>query len=1784
MQRHLHPALITVLAWLTLAGTGFAATVARPTFNKAHGFYTSSFSVTISSGTSGATIRYTTDGSKPTSSHGTALANGGSVSINTTTCLRAVGAKSGMTTSQPFTQTYIFLSKVLTQTRPTGYPTKWGTGDPWSYDGHADYDMDPDIVNNSSYESRIQNDLKSIPSLSIVGSVQDIFGNGSTWGVYGFGNGGGGENTLEKGVSLELITPSGEGFQIDCGLKPHSWQNPKRSLRLLFKSNYGGPAKLDDDFFTDAPLNSGSAIESFGKLILRGGMNDSFASGDSRNACNLRDEWGRNAQISMSGLGAHGTFRHLYINGLYWGVYNVCERPDARFCADYLGGGKSDWFAWNQGGDVSGNDNRFDYLIDTLGPKDQSSASNYSTIQQYLDIPQFADYVLLAWMLGYGDWQKSSGHHNNMYACNRNSSAGPTMYFCWDTEYSWDVTDTGGHLPDVNGAFRDGGYYQSTSGHKYVARLFRGLWKNSDFRILFADNAYKHLHNGGALTESNCKARLDAIANYVEDAMVGESARWGDQDGGTPRNLSDWRGARDRMRADMSGCVTRLESKMRGQTLNGIPFIPPMDPPKYSKYGGTVSSGYKLTLTKTSGTIYYRTDGQDPRVSGGAIRSGTSASSATKTISLISTSTVKARMRSGSTWSALASAKFTVTGGTPAIAVSTTGIAVSCEEGTDAPNATFQVWNSGLGTLLYKTVEATSTFSISPTTGSSTGSGNKKTHTIAFTTSGLAVGTHNKTISVQDNGSGASNGPITISVQITVTSAPQPPAAPGSMAASALSSSEIRVGWQDNSGNESGFKLDRRVSGASTWARVATPGANVTTYTDSGLADGTTFYYKVKEYNGDGDSGYSNTDDATTPVELQPPAAPGNPSATALSTSAIRFTWTDNSNDEESFKIRRSLDGSDWYTLSSITVSANTTSYTDTGLAADTKYWFKVRAANAAGDSAYTAAASATTQQATPSAPSNLAATALDSSRIAVSWQDNSGSEDGYKLDRRQSGASTWQRPATLAANATSYTDTGLPADTTFYYKVKAYNAGGNSDYSNVDGAKTQLEPTPAIAVSTTSIAVSCEEGTDAADTTFEVWNSDAATLAYNVLEGSSKLDVSPTSGTSTGSADKQTHTVIFHTADLAVGIHNRSINIEDDGSGAANGPITIAVEITVTARPLDPPAAPSAMAATALSASELAVSWQDNSDNESGFKLDRRQTMTDAWVRVGTLAADVTSYTDSGLLADTTFYYKVKAYNADGDSAYSAVAGAKTEPEPTPAIAVSTTSIAVSCEQGTDAADTTFQVWNSDAATLAYNVVEGSSKLDVTPTTGTSTGSADKQTHTITFHTAGLAVGVYDRSINVEDDGSGAPNGPITVAVQISVTAPAVQPPSAPSNLAATALSSSEIRVSWQDNSTDEDGFKIDRRRSMTDVWVRIGTPGADVTQFTDAGLSPETKYYYKVMAHNAGGDSAYSLVAFAITAAAAPAAPFAAYNDLAWAEGQRSLNITTYTRGEGGALKNYADGATLGATLTLNMGGDFTGPTMGAEPAAGTDAANVFGGIVDCLGLISYGATDLTLTFSGLDPALLYEVVVFGNRNKPDYTDRITKNAISGADAFVNASSSGTAFSGPSDTSTAVVNGYNTQNGHVARFIDVEPGTDGEFQILVYDNESPTKPKFYVSAVMLKAYELAQADSDGDGLSDGDEYVMGTSAANPDEYLAVRLGLVAGQLTASFDTIVADGAGYEGKTRYYALERCTDIASGTWTPVSGYDRIQATGQAQNCTLADPEAAAVFRARVWLE
>ena len=185
-----------------------------------------------------------------------------------------------------------------------------------------------------------------------------------------------------------------------------------------------------------------------------------------------------------------------------------------------------------------------------------------------------------------------------------------------------------------------------------------------------------------------------------------------------------------------------------------------------------------------------------------------------------------------------------------------------------------------------------------------------------------------------------------------------------------------------------------------------------------------------------------------------PPAAPGSLSATAVSSTQINLNWGDNSTNESSFKVEQSTDNVTFAEVA--VVGENVQTYSATGLSPSVTYYFRVRASNAAGDSAYSNTASAATLQPLPAAPASLTATAVSRSQINLTWADSSNNEDGFRIERCKGvNCTNFTMVAQVGQNVSALSNTALSKNTSYSYRVRAFNAAGNSAYSNTATART---------------------------------------------------------------------------------------------------------------------------------------------------------------------------------------------------------------------------------------------------------------------------------------------------------------------------------------------------------------------------------------------------------------------------------------------------------------------------------------------------------------------------------------------------------------------------------------------------------------------------------------------------------------------------------------------------------------------------------------------------------
>jgi hypothetical protein len=641
-----------------LNGNGIIGFTAAPRFSVDHGFFETPFDLELTTTTPGATLIYTTNGTAP------ALDNGFTYSsplrISGTTTVRAAAFKDQFDSSLDVVRTYFFLDDIISQSptgeAPPGWPSSWGAN-------VVDYGMDPDVVNSPTYAPTIRDDLKALPSFSIVMNLADLFD--PTTGIYA--NPGQDGREWERPCSIELIHPDGtEGFQIPAGIRirggfSRSTGNPKHAFRLFFRGEYGA-TKLEYPLFGD------DGTDSFDKMDLRTFQNYSWSfQGDGRGIF-VRDQFNRDLQLAMGHQGERGEFYHLYINGHYWGIFNTCERPEAAFGETYYGGRREDYDVVKvEAGPytVNATDGNMDAWtrLYQLAQAGFASDAAYQFVQgnnpdgtpnpayeNLIDVPNLIDYMLIILYGGNLDAPisnfLSNTRPNNFYSMRDRTGPFGFRSFVHDAEHT---------LLNVN-ENRMGPYPAGDTSVLYSSPqwVWQKLQANPEFRLLVADHVHRHFYNNGVLTAQRARELFLARTGQLDRAVVGESARWGDAKRSTPFTRVDWQNAVNNV---LNNFLPQRSSVVLGQLRNGG-LYPAVVAPAFNQHGGNVPPGFNLTISAPAGTIYYTLDGSDPRLRGGSVSPAARLYSGS--IALAETADVKARVLSGSTWSALNAATFTL--------------------------------------------------------------------------------------------------------------------------------------------------------------------------------------------------------------------------------------------------------------------------------------------------------------------------------------------------------------------------------------------------------------------------------------------------------------------------------------------------------------------------------------------------------------------------------------------------------------------------------------------------------------------------------------------------------------------------------------------------------------------------------------------------------------------------------------------------------------------------------------------------------------------------------------------------------------------------------------------------------------------------------------------------------------------------------------------------------------------------------------------------------------------
>jgi chitodextrinase len=642
-------------------------------------------------------------------------------------------------------------------------------------------------------------------------------------------------------------------------------------------------------------------------------------------------------------------------------------------------------------------------------------------------------------------------------------------------------------------------------------------------------------------------------------------------------------------------------------------------------------------------------------------------------------------------------------------------------------------------------------------------------------------------------------------------------AAPADLNAPANTFNTIDLAWSYTAKGADGFKVERSPTSTGPWAPVGVTNST-TTYADTGLSGSTIYYYRLRAYNKKGYSRYSNDASKKTSAKTDniPPSVPSGVNVLAGTSSQITISWSGSTDTGGS-----GMSGYRLYTNGVQFATTTATSYSMTNLAASTQYCVTVAAYDkAANVSAQSSQACVTTLDAPPLAPSGLVAAGASDTQINLSWQ-TSATADGFVVETAPSANGPWTGIATVGPNVTTYMQMGLSSLSTYYFHVYAYNSLGNSPYSNIASGTTLAAPdtiAPSIpsgltasAISSNRVNLSWVGATDSGG---------SGLAGYTVyLNGTQVATVTTASYMATGLAPNTSYCFTVAASDNAGNVSTPS------------GQVCATTLGTV-------PVAPSGLVALAISSSQINLTWQDNSSNESGFIVQRASSSSGPWTQIGLMGANVTSCAHTGLTAATTYFYRVCAYNTSGNSAFSAVTSATTQALPdttAPSIPSGITATATSTSQVSVSWGASTETGGSGLA--GYQVYRNGTV--VTTTTATS------------YTDSGLSANTSYCYTIVASDNAGN-NSSASSETCATTPSPSSANPAAPSNLATTAVDSTDSTLDWQDNSNNELGFQIQRATSSNGPWSVVGSVGANVTTYTDTGLDPSTTYYYEVDAFN--------------------------------------------------------------------------------------------------------------------------------------------------------------------------------------------------------------------------------------------------------------------------------------------------------------------------------------------
>jgi fibronectin type 3 domain-containing protein len=698
-----------------------------------------------------------------------------------------------------------------------------------------------------------------------------------------------------------------------------------------------------------------------------------------------------------------------------------------------------------------------------------------------------------------------------------------------------------------------------------------------------------------------------------------------------------------------------------------------------------------------------------------------------------------------------------------------------------------------------------------------------------------------------------------------------PPADPDDLNVSTYSKEELLVTWSDNSTDEERFYIERSETGTGGWTQIGYVLTNVTTYLSVDLNAATRYYYRVRAWK----STAVNYSDYTNPIDDAWTLchAPGTPSVTIISASQLKPTWSAVTG-ATGYKVYRSTSSGSGYAQVGGTIT--TLYYNDSGLSANTPYYYKIVAVNQGGDSAFSSYGSAATL---PTVPQNFQVKSRTTNSVTFEWTDVNG-ETGYTF--HEYAEESYYNDVDLSANVTEHTVNAtngyeIPA------KIRWYNSYGNGSYTDViSGYAAPTTPASMTATAFSQTQIDLTWSNVANEYNYRVERSPNGSTGWTPIatKGTNVTSHSDTSSLSAG-------TQYFY----------RVIPYNPGGDGGSS---PIANTWTVTQAPV-------MLDVVALSTTSLRVMWYP-SNGADYYRVYR--SSTGGGGTFSQVGGDISStlYVDSGLNAGTIYYYQVTAFTDDDDES----AASATDSNLT--WTVGTLNLTATTESTTEIGLS----WSNLTGNGGYVVEwspDGINTWEELATTIPDETSYDHEELDPASH-------YFYRIWPINSPGG---QGYSDVADGWTYAEP-------PVTVQAVAVSTDHIDVSWNDVE-GESGYEVEHSPDGESPWTSLDLPDEGVTQYSHLQLSPATEHYYRIRAYNAGGAGPWSSEVGTYTLAEGPASLTATAIsnteiDLAWGDASGESQYVIERRRKG--IKTWETIQTLSADSTSHSDTDLSSGTL--------------------------------------------------------------------------------------------------------------------------------------------------------------------------------------------------------------------------------------------------------------